>query len=217
VNDRTVLEDLIESSARGCPVCQRSAEAAMHFIAVFAREGVNDPGIRDELRRSLGFCREHAMGAAAQVGAPLAMSIVGADLCDEVVRRIDAHRAITSGGPCPACDIAATRERHDVQVIDGRALANVCPQRPRRARRRDLPRGATVRGALSVGSLSSALRGDAAAADRQRLAYLLLRDRLGAIVRHHDYRFQADPFDDCGATWEALALFSGTGPSHRPP
>jgi hypothetical protein len=82
--------------------------------------------------------------------------------------------------------------------------------------RRDLPRGPTIAGALPVGSLGAAARGDPQVADRQRAAYVDLQRRLEGVIRHYDHSFRDQPFDDFGATWEALSLFSGTDPRHRP-
>jgi hypothetical protein len=216
VNDRAVFEDLVRESALGCPICRRSGQAGERFIVAFAYELVNDPLVRAELRRSLGFCREHAKAAAGQTGAPLAESIVCADLCGHVARLLETWKPVAASGACPACEVAAWREHHDLEIIGERSVAGVCGGHPRPVPRRDLPHGPTIAGALPVGSLGAAARGDPRVADRQRAAYLELQRRLEGVIRHYDHRFRDQPFDDFGATWEALALFSGTDPRHRP-
>jgi hypothetical protein len=216
VNDGAVFEDLLEESARGCPLCRRSDGSAKRFIATFAYELVNDPTMRAELRRSLGFCRRHAVDAAAQTGAPLALSIVCADLCTQVARRLAAGKPIRATDPCPACDVAAQREQHDLEVIGRRRVPNVCPLHPRDVPRRELPRGLAVGDALPVGELDRAAGHDPGQAERQSAAYSALQRRLEAVIRHHDYRFRDEPFDDFGVIWQALSLFSGTDPRRRP-
>jgi hypothetical protein len=216
VNDRATFEDLVENSALGCALCRRSREAGDRFVDAFAYELVNDPMLRAELRRSLGFCREHASEAATQTGAPLAESIVCADLSAHVARLLERGKPVTASGPCPACEVAARRERHDLEVVGTRHLDGLCGRHPRPAPRRDLPRGPTIAGALPVGSLGPAARADPGEADRQRVAYIALQQRLEGVIRHYDYRFRDEPFDDFRVTWEALALFSGTDPRHRP-
>lgn len=37
---------------------------------------------------------------------------------------------------------------------------------------------------------------------------------LEAMIRHYDYRFRDQPFDDFGVIWQALS--SGTDPRRRP-
>jgi hypothetical protein len=216
VNDRVVFEDLVRESALGCPICRRSGLAGERFIAAFAYELVNDPTLRAELRSSLGFCREHATHAAGQTGAPLAESIVCADLCGHVARLLETGKPVAASGACPACEVAARRERHDLEIIGARNVAGVCGRHPRPVPRRDLPRGPTIAGALPVGSLGAGARDDPHETDRQRAAYLELQRRLEGVIRHYDHRFRDQPFDDFGATWEALSLFSGTDPGHRP-
>ncbi|HEV2250171.1 MAG TPA: hypothetical protein VGT60_06675 [Candidatus Limnocylindria bacterium] len=211
-----MFEDLVRESALGCALCRRSRQAGDRSIAAFAYELVTDPVLRAELRRSLGFCRAHAITAAAQTGAPLAESIVCADLCAHVARLLETGRPVAASGPCPACLVAARRERHDLETIGGRRLEGVCPSHPRPVPRRDLPCGPPIGEALPVGSLGPAVRADPGEAGRQRAAYAALQRRLGDVIQHYDYRFREQPFDDFGATWEALALFSGTDPHDRP-
>ena len=216
MNDRAAFEDLVRESAFGCAICRRSEQAGERFITAFAYELVNDPTLRAELRSSLGFCREHANQAAARTGAPLAESIVCADLCRHVARLLETGMPVAASGPCPACDVAALRERHDLETIGGRRLAGVCPRHPQPVRHRDLPRGPSIAEALPVGSLGPAVRADPREARRQRAAYTALEQRLAAVIQHYDYRFREQPFHDFGVTWEALSLFSGTDPRHRP-
>jgi len=216
VNDGAIFEDLDRESALGCPICRRSGLAGERSIAAFAYEPVNDPTLRAELRSSLGFCREHANDAAGQTGAPLAESIVCADLCGHVARLLETGKPVAANGACPACEVAARRERHDLEIIGERNVAGVCGGHPRPLPRRDLPRGPTIAGALPVGSLGAAARGDPQEAARQRAAYLELQRRLEGVIRRYDDRLRDQPFDDFGATWEALSLLSGTDPRHRP-
>ena len=182
MNDRALFDDLIAEAASGCPICRRSDRSAKRFIATFDYELVNDPTVRAELRRSLGFCRRHAVDAAAQPSAPLSVSIICADLCAQIARRL---------------------------------VPTVCALHPRNVPRRELPRGPAVGDALPVGELDRA-RHDPGEAERQRAAYSALQRRLEAVIRHHDYLFRDEPFDDFGAIWQALSLFSGTDPTRRP-
>jgi len=216
MNDRAVLHDIIEASAAGCPLCQRRDAAERRFVKSFAYELVNDPGMRVHLRGSLGFCRIHAEEFAAQVGAPLAVSLIHSDLCGHVVERLETNHPIRAMRPCPACEIGGQRERHDLELLGGSAVPNLCATHPAPVPKRGLPTGPSVAGALPVGSLGHSVRTDRQEVKLQGRAYSAMRRRLEAVVHHYDYRFRDDPFDDFGATWQALALFSGTHPDRRP-
>ena len=50
----------------GCPICRLKARVAERYLDGLLWESVNDPGMRDQVRRSLGFCHEHGWGGARQ-------------------------------------------------------------------------------------------------------------------------------------------------------
>jgi hypothetical protein len=216
VNDRDILALLRDLSADGCPVCIRMHEAGTRFVRALARKLVNDPATRAELRASLGFCREHATDLAQEVGAPLAVSLIHADLCGHVASALRHGRAPRATRPCPACDVAAHRERHDLAVAAGHMSA-VGADHPRPIPVRSLPVGpAATGGELPIGSIVRLAGTDPALAAAQARAYDRLKARLEALVRHHDYRFHIEAFADHGSAWEALSVFSGTDAGHRP-
>ena len=53
--------DLREALAEpGCAFCRLVARAVDRYLRALLYESVNDPGLREKLRASRGFCRGHA-------------------------------------------------------------------------------------------------------------------------------------------------------------
>lgn len=81
----------------GCPLChlaQKTVDRAI--IIMFDDGGVTDVDVRLQLRRSLGYCREHAhyLIDPRRTGSrsPLGMSIVYGDILKAVTRKLDETR-----------------------------------------------------------------------------------------------------------------------------
>jgi hypothetical protein len=93
---------LLEALAKpGCAFCRRQEEAARRSLESLLYEMVNDGSVRARLRRSGGFCREHARMAAA-TGDALGLTIIYADLLAQWMELGgEAHP-----DRCPACEAA---------------------------------------------------------------------------------------------------------------
>src|SRR3972149_3490349 len=73
--------DVIDACARpGCPFCRLSEETVNRYLGAILYENVNDPGTRDQLRSSLGYCNEHAWRLTATSGSALGVAIIYEDL-----------------------------------------------------------------------------------------------------------------------------------------
>src|SRR3972149_2812113 len=71
--------DVIDACARpGCPFCRLSEETVNRYLGAILYENVNDPGTRDQLRSSLGYCNEHAWRLTATRGRALVRPRAGA-------------------------------------------------------------------------------------------------------------------------------------------
>jgi hypothetical protein len=53
-----VLEAL--QKAKGCALCELEADGTRRYLDSLLYESVNDPGVRENLARSKGYCRRHA-------------------------------------------------------------------------------------------------------------------------------------------------------------
>jgi hypothetical protein len=216
----------------GCPVCRLEQSGVERYLSSLFYESVNDPGVRDRLRRSLGFCHRHAwLVVEARLGLALGVGIIYQDLLETLLERqprrlvrkgrqkrffwlggssdiplnLEAvRRVLQADAPCPACE--------QEQAIAGRALF-------------------VLAGSLGDERLVKALE----ASDglclphlRQALDYLesgealdilltitiahwqKLRHELAELIRKHDYRFRQEGFGQERDAWRrAVALLTG--------
>ncbi len=72
----------------GCPICSLVQENIHKFMDILLYEQVNDPGVRNEIRISLGFCSLHAW-QLQKLGDPFGSAIIYEDLMKNLVDRMD--------------------------------------------------------------------------------------------------------------------------------
>ncbi|MDZ7271618.1 MAG: hypothetical protein ONB17_08370 [candidate division KSB1 bacterium] len=95
----------------GCAICRRQAEGARKALEALFYESVNDTRTRERLRRSGGFCKEHARLAAA-LGDPLGLSIIYRDL----IAWYRVAEGPDSVAPCLVCEACKVTERIALEV-----------------------------------------------------------------------------------------------------
>ncbi len=71
----------------GCPICRLTKNAVANFLDDLIYERVNDPGTRDDLLRSMGFCNKHAWQLVDHGGA-LGIAIIHRDLVKRAMDEI---------------------------------------------------------------------------------------------------------------------------------
>lgn len=78
----------------GCPVCRLEQRSIERYLDSQFYENVNSPTWRDQLRASLGFCREHAwLAVDKRLGDALGFSIIYDDILNSVLNRLDDGRS----------------------------------------------------------------------------------------------------------------------------
>ena len=103
----------------GCPLCRLAQESTQRYLDAWKYEMFTDVGIREELRRSQGFCNTHSwqlvdMGATIQLAQ--AYRDILSDLTDQLSGKSSPAEAAVHKGllqrwlepkhervPCPAC------------------------------------------------------------------------------------------------------------------
>jgi hypothetical protein len=206
---------------KGCPVCYVRNDATHRYLRDLLYEQVNDPGLRQSLIQSKGFCRPHAW-ALSRAGDILGIAILYKDQIEEAIR--DLHRTSTAletgrrilwqgngtrrktigaflrqrrtpREPCPPCRIGkATAERAVITLIshlDDSVIQRALEQ-------------STF---LCLPDLESALERTRTREQAQRLLDLAemklkrLEEELAELIRKRDYRFLNEPRGDEQTAW----------------
>ena len=79
--------NLLEALKEGCSICFLVKKAAHKFMDDFLYESVNDPGLRQEIKASQGFCNRHAW-QLQKFGDGFGQAIVYSDLMNIVLKQI---------------------------------------------------------------------------------------------------------------------------------
>jgi hypothetical protein len=91
----------------GCPICRVASWAIHRLLDSLFHGHVNDPGMREELRRATGFCARH-LGSAFRAGNPLGGSIIYGDLARHVADHLDDKPPAAC--PCCVCQTTAAAD-----------------------------------------------------------------------------------------------------------
>ncbi len=221
----------------GCAICHLKADAADRFLDGLLWESVNDPGLRDKIRQSRGFCHQHAWRMVHN-GASLGATIIMRDVMQGLLNSLGAaefqgppalslRRAhevlqpeqpsaatvaavahLESEAPCPVCVQADKMERIYVQTLVDNLLGEAnLIEAYRASDGLCLPH---FRQALARIRRREAFQHIVAA---QETIWQRLVDQLAEIIRKSDYRFQHEPRGaETGACVRSIAATVGTSP-----
>jgi hypothetical protein len=215
------LRDALAGS--GCAICALALRSLARYFDALAYESVNDPGIRDALRASRGFCAAHGQllreARTAAGAAILCRDVLAAasETLEQLARpehgrgleRLFGRNERATSDPlapqraCPACE----RRRAAEQIYLDTLVEHLTDDEL-------LPALAGSAG-LCLPHLRSALRRapDEAVFARLRSAQLAIWGRLTAeldeFLRKQDHRFAREPVGAEGDAWaRAVALVS---------
>ncbi len=228
--DRTTgYYDLIDAFAEeGCPVCRLGLAAVDRSIRAIDYESVGDPGIREHLRASLGFCNVHAhqwlsqahvlgtasiyvdvlMRLTAELRAlpfrPHPMLADVAALLGPRARQSGDRRPLVPTRECLVCRVLA-----DTEAILVRTLLATLPEPAFQDAYSDSSGLCLPHLRRAVGQA-----GDEVTFAMLRDATLVREERLLAelreIIRKHDYRFASEPAGaERGAAGRAVHHIAG--------
>ncbi|MEO0080801.1 MAG: DUF6062 family protein [candidate division WOR-3 bacterium] len=108
------LQEILDALVKGCPICHLVSRHTTRWIDTLLYERVNDPGTRDQLRESLGFCNRHAW-LVRSAGDVVGQTIIYEDLMKTVRILLEAGRQPVSGKDCALCAEEAETERQGVK------------------------------------------------------------------------------------------------------
>src|SRR3972149_12031574 len=84
----TYFNLLDASKEKGCPICFLIKNAVNKSMDNFLYENVNDPGVRKEIRKSLGYCNFHAW-QLQKIGDGLGLGIIYEELLNILTDKIE--------------------------------------------------------------------------------------------------------------------------------
>lgn len=132
----TVLEAL--RKAKGCAMCELEAAAVHRHLDSLLYESVNDPGVRENLIRSKGYCLRHAhllLGFQNGLGTAILYQdqvrlfldfLASLQGLSAKVRKKNASAAWGRHDACPACRLQVEgRQSHTEVLLEGLADAEM--------------------------------------------------------------------------------------------
>lgn len=190
----------------GCPICRVEHDAALRYISTLFYEQVNDFNMRERLRGSLGFCRQHAHMTVEELqGNALGIALIYQDMLKVAMHHLNDRQG--SPAPvrkCPAC------EQRDLTMM--RTLS-------------ELSKNIQDEGIIAALKKSEGLclfhlrhilkhmrmpekRGIIISVQREIMSRL--RSDLGEFIRKNDYRFSKETFGPERDSWKrAVSMVSG--------
>jgi hypothetical protein len=187
---------------KDCALCRLVAKAAHDSLDSLLYENVNDPGTRDAMSASRGFCAAHAE-LATHMSDALGVAMLYETLCREAADHVTRELPMAATQPCPICRAATDAEE--------RYIAEFClrigePDFRERFLASDgfcLPHFQRVITRIRA----KATRGIVRAHEAGTL--LALADQLHVFVEKHDYKKSATFGAEAIAWLRALEKFSG--------
>jgi len=206
--------DLLDACKQpSCPVCHLSLERVRRYLDGILHEYVNDPGVRSDLRRSFGYCNQHAWWLTESLGDVLGVAIIQRDvvnvLCEELhgvtlgrLKARDLVQRLTPPAECPAC--VQRRSVEDMAI--GTLLQNIGDDRLASAMAGGL---CLTHFRRALGLIEDAETLDSVVA-LQRRAWTGLREELAEFIRRQDYRFANEsPGGERDSVWRSIGIVSG--------
>jgi len=211
----STFHNLIEACQQaGCPVCMVEQSMLDRYIGNLFYESVNDIKIRDRLRASFGFCREHArMVIDKRLGNALGFAVIYQDIITKILRGLENDADVTNAlTPREAC-IACGHQDKTTQLILSALVKGL--------REPGLSDSLRSSDGLCIPHLKKAFE---TIRDSETFNLLLLihrkklenlRNELTEFIRKNDYRFRDEGFGAEGNSWKR-AVEKLTGNRVRP-
>jgi hypothetical protein len=208
---------LYASTQEGCPLCRLAQESTLRYLDVWKYDLFTDVEVREELRRSQGFCHDHTW-QLVRMGATLQLAQAYRDILSDSAEQLQASAEVPppqSSGllrrffetkrerlPCPACSHQEQTETRLVHTLRKALLdpafyqqfaasQGLCLNHFRLACELKLPD--------TPGEWLPLLR-------KAQLACLQRLDaQLSELIRKHDYRFKDEAKGPEMVSWKRAA------------
>ena len=195
---------------RGCPICRLVEDTERRVIKSILYEYVNDPGVRQGIRRSWGFCTHHAwlflrLALSPETAGRLGAAIIYEDLVSTLIESLGDEKALSNESLCPVCRAAMETEEIYVEEFARCYEQSEWFRKKYASSRALLCRKHLISVAKRLGP--SARR---KLIEREKLRLEDIRKRLTSLINKHDYR-NREPItkEEQQALWEAVEALRG--------
>lgn len=218
--------DLIQACQKsGCPICRLEQHAVERYIDNLFYESVNDIQLREKLRASMGFCREHAwLAVDKRLGNALGFAIIYQDVINNTLRQLESNvtppvtrhwsallKQIPEqvSGTVQRVLYALTPQKHCVVCLQrDKALHNIILSFIESLNEPEVINALKASDGLCLPHLKKVFESvrDATSSDlllsihREKLESL--RGELTEFIRKNDYRFKDEGFGAEGDSWK---------------
>jgi hypothetical protein len=203
----------------GCPLCRLTQESTQRYLDAWKYEMFTDIGIREELRRSQGFCNTHTW-QLVDMGATIQLAQAYRDILSDAAEQLEGKGSLAEAAvhkgllqrwleakrervPCPACHykeqallrlISSLRQALlDASFYTQFAASNgLCLDHFRLACQLKLP-------GTPAGDWLTMVR------SAQLTCLQRLDGQLGELIRKHDYRFRDEARGAEMLSWKRAA------------
>jgi hypothetical protein len=212
----TTYYELIDAvrNATGCPLCDIEASRVKRYFESLLHESVNDPGVREALARSRGYCQRHAHYLRCH-GNGLGIAILYQDQIRIFLRSLHNLQTVTSKvarkrtgarrmEACPACRMQnECRKRYGSTLIEW-----IHDQEMRSAL--DAGRGLCVPRFLTVLDMPMDSKARTFLIEMQQARMTSLLRELEEFHRKHDYRLSHEGYGSESDSWSrAIRMMVG--------
>jgi len=200
---------------KGCPVCFLLGKNIHKAMDDFMYEQVNDPGLRETIRNSLGFCNRHAR-QLQRMGDGLGLSIIYEDLIATILEQIKKRsktkrRQNNFPAKSSACLFCKREADIEKRYSDGLINHFYEPEILNDFKKSDglcLPHFSV----LLEGCIDRKIAKEVIDIEAEKLE--VLRQDLKEFQRKHDYRFSGEKYGKERDAWIRATekLFGGNNP-----
>ena len=205
----TTYYELLDAvrNAAGCPLCDIEASSVKRYFESLLHESVNDPGVREALTRSRGYCHRHAhylrshgngLGIAILYQDQISLFLCSLDGLETIASKVTPKRMYTRrqrAEGCPAC-----RTQNGCRSRYGSTLIEWIHDQEMRSGL-DASRGFCVPHLLALLDMPMDTKARAFLIEMQRARMTSLLRELEEFHRKHDYRFSDEGFGSESDSW----------------
>jgi hypothetical protein len=219
VDKHTAYYELRDAlAAGGCALCRLAYSASTHYLDTLNYEGVNDPGLRQDLVRAHGLCRRHTWQWTRIHGSVLGVAIVYRNVIKHLLEGLGPAEGASSHArsgirllaerlqpeaDCPACLVEAEAAQRASDLLLDHLSEQEIADRYVPAGGVCLPHLQRVIAAASESQARTLLAW-------QTEVYHKLVGQLDEFIRKQDYRFAGEPLgDERDSTTRSAAVVAG--------